>query len=553
MTRSKDRKPIAVFDCETDPFKFGRIPLPFLTAYYSGKEYRSFRKVEEFVNFIRTQDVVCYAHNGGKFDFLFLVPYFDKDTKIFLINGRLGGFKLGKCEFRDSYLILPIPLSAYKKDKIDYEIFERVYREIPENLALISAYLKNDCIYLYDLISAFRKKYGSNLTIASTAMAQWRKISGERAPRQSESEFVFFKQWYFGGRVEVFKPGIADVALKSWDANRAYSAAMKKAWFPYGNDPVKIDRLPDDENELGRCFLEIEAYSKGAYPLKMLIERVDPDTGEKYKVESLEFPHDGVRRVFKVTGWEYLAALRTGTDGSARVISCFQFPKKINFSKFVDKFYDPALDPSSTDYIFNKLVGNSLYGKFGQDCREFQDFYLVDQFETLKKEKEYGGTWCDFVGKWSLIAAPQAEEKRKFYAIHVSASVTGYQRAELWQNICKTKDPYYCDTDCIHGLEFRGKIGRELGEWKIDLKFDPRRVAYAGKKMYALWDGETPWGSFDDKGKPIGWKIASKGAQLTGPQIFEVAAGKTITYKQDAPTMSLRGVKFQEREIRMTI
>ena len=70
---------VATADCETDPFKKGRIPRPFVWGFYDGDEYREFwgDTQDDFAEFLGQQDVICYMHNGGKFDFHYLIEYFD--------------------------------------------------------------------------------------------------------------------------------------------------------------------------------------------------------------------------------------------------------------------------------------------------------------------------------------------------------------------------------------------------------------------------------------------------------------------------------------------
>ena len=46
-------KPFAVIDSETDPFRFGRVPAPFIWGYYNGEEYHRFFSTEALVDFIR--------------------------------------------------------------------------------------------------------------------------------------------------------------------------------------------------------------------------------------------------------------------------------------------------------------------------------------------------------------------------------------------------------------------------------------------------------------------------------------------------------------------
>ena len=138
---------IAVADCETDPFMPGRIPKPFAWGYYDGEQYQEFRSTLEFVEFLKEQPVICYAHNGGKFDWHFILQELEPYDDIMVISGRIAKCNIGLAECRDSYNILPVPLSAYKKDDIDYAIMEEDERDKPENSEKISAYLKSDCVY----------------------------------------------------------------------------------------------------------------------------------------------------------------------------------------------------------------------------------------------------------------------------------------------------------------------------------------------------------------------------------------------------------------------
>src|SRR5690554_4327677 len=112
-------------DCETDPFKKGRLDIaPFLWGCYNGGEYHEFNSTEKFVDFIIGTGGTVYAHNGGKFDWHFIFHHIPEFTPLKIINGRLAQFKIGETEFRDSYSIIPVPLSAYKKDDMNYDLME---------------------------------------------------------------------------------------------------------------------------------------------------------------------------------------------------------------------------------------------------------------------------------------------------------------------------------------------------------------------------------------------------------------------------------------------
>ena len=88
-------KPIAVVDAETDPFKKGRIPAPFLWGFYDGSTYEKFTSTDELIIYLYDKPIIVYAHNGGKFDWHFVLDYIDPYTKVQIINGRIAKFRTG--------------------------------------------------------------------------------------------------------------------------------------------------------------------------------------------------------------------------------------------------------------------------------------------------------------------------------------------------------------------------------------------------------------------------------------------------------------------------
>lgn len=155
MPKNKPRE-VFVIDCETDPFLYGREPKPFIWGCYSEKSgFHYFDTAESLLETLYDKHAVVFAHNGGRFDFLFLQDYFIPWSSVRLINGRVASFKLNDCIFRDSFLILPTALRNYKKDKIDYSIMEKSERSKPENFKKILSYLEADCRYLHELVMGF--------------------------------------------------------------------------------------------------------------------------------------------------------------------------------------------------------------------------------------------------------------------------------------------------------------------------------------------------------------------------------------------------------------
>ena len=100
---AKKAKTLAVIDCETTSFQFGRVPKPYVWGFYDGEVYKEFFDTADLVAFLAPRDdLIVYAHNGGKFDFHFLIDHLQKYEKVMIIDGRLVKCFLGACELRDS-------------------------------------------------------------------------------------------------------------------------------------------------------------------------------------------------------------------------------------------------------------------------------------------------------------------------------------------------------------------------------------------------------------------------------------------------------------------
>lgn len=141
---------IATLDFETDPFAAGEMPRAFCAGFKRRDLYEVFwsEKESEVIQWAREKvsnySGYVYAHNGGKFDFpAYLLKNSAKEIrgeKALVINGRLVKMRMGKAEIRDSYAILPAPLSTFDKGEIDYRKLHKTQRT--KHMEEIKAYLK---------------------------------------------------------------------------------------------------------------------------------------------------------------------------------------------------------------------------------------------------------------------------------------------------------------------------------------------------------------------------------------------------------------------------
>lgn len=548
MARKSNRRPIWTIDAETDPFLKGRVPAPFIWGVYEGDDkYTQFENTEDMIAYVSAHKVIAYAHNGGKFDWHFITDYIEDFEPLTIIAGRLAKFTIGECEFRDSYNIIPAPLSAYQKDEISYDIFEESERYKPENWAKICDYLKSDCIYLHEMVMEFIEEYGLSLTQAGSAMKFWSKLSGIKKPQSSDMYYERMAKYYYGGRVECFVKGIVEKPFSVVDINSAYPYAMTFK-HPWGLAYNTYDEMPDiSDDELSRCFITLSAKSLGAFPYR-------GDNG-------LSFPNDGIHREFHITGWEYIAARDTGALDMAKIISVKEYMETISFKEYVDHFFklkddatkelakakarndQSAIGLWTARRLFAKLFLNSLYGKFASNPENYEEFMTLPANMIDGALEEDGWFYCKLISEeTAVVNRPLEEEKRRYYDVAVAASITGFVRSYLWRNIASTNGTIlYCDTDSIAASDVSSIAKSDaLGDWDLEAECD--FAAIAGKKLYAFrkLSGE--------------YKIASKGVRLSHDEIISIANGHTVIYEPEVPTFSVKQKepRFTPRTIRMT-
>lgn len=569
---------IATLDLETDPFRFERPPKAFDAGFFDGETHYEFWGADccsRLVDLLLNYKGKVYAHNGGKFDFHFLMPYIPDEATIFIINGRIVRLKFAECVLLDSYSILPVPLRA-SGGKIDiayWKLEAGIDCLSPQELAEFEAdkakansteisprefyraeiikYRRQDNEALHKLVSAFVDTYGNGLTLANRAFNELKKLELKPSPGNERMDRVL-RPFYFGGRVECFRPGIHKGGFKIIDINSAYPAAMMKKHF-WGADFIALDRLPKSRDKVAVSFITLECVSKGAFPLRV-------------KGGGLSFPHG--KHLFKVSGWEFLAALDTKTISEVRIIECLVPYETRDFVPYVEKFFALKLkaeqDGDTQQRLFAKLMLNSAYGKFAVNPEKFRENRLCPVGDNPNDEAkdELGdnerGNYPDCEAKendvleWELVSTfddwgfclwekPVEQSKKIYYHVGTAASITGFVRAFLWRSINQVKNPVYCDTDSIICEDTADlKLSSDLGDWKLEA--EGNSVAIAGKKLYSFRCND---GKF---------KIASKGVRVSPQEIYRVAQGEEIQWRNIAPSFSLKSEpKFISRKIRKTV
>ena len=542
------RKIIAI-DSETDPFLHGRIPEPFIWGSWDGEEFRTFERAIDLLEFYKDQHVYLYAHNFGKFDLFMGILDHIAETRVQIIGSRVVELRYGNALLRDSFALMPEALQNYAKTKIDYWKMERDVRH--EHMSEIISYLKDDCVYLRDLVVGFfdacNRVGNSNTyrsTVASNAMQVARRM-GLGTKRTNNHFDAIFRPFYFGGRTECFIPG-EHSEIDVFDIKSAYPFAMCHS-MPCGSDYIVTDKESDIKSgDEYACFYDITCRSNGAFPF----------------VRDNVLRFDDILGRFNITGWEFMAAKRHGLLKEYKLNRIYKFVDFINHEPYVMYWFDQKQAAEDRGDKLQRLIAkrmmNSLYGKYAQNPVNYFDYKIVPGGTPI----EYDQGWqldSEFNGK-ELHARPtlwrykqkDPDDWQRFpihYNVATAASITGFCRSMLLDTIALLgrENVLYCDTDSVFArpvTESR-KLRQDgkLGSWEWEGLADP--VLLAGKKLYALKFINGP-----NSGKE---KIASKGAKLSFDQIRQVCRGETIEWRNQAPTFSLgNSPRFVVRQIRAT-
>jgi hypothetical protein len=582
--KKKEEKKIAVIDFETDPFLHGRDPRPFAAGFYDGSVYLEFWGddcVTQLIIYLesRTDPLIIYAHNGGKFDFFFLLEEGALENPAMMINGRIVKCRaIGIHEMRDSYAMMPVPLRVYQKLDIEYSKLEREVRDV--HRGEISEYLRMDCVYLFELVEKFIAQFGAKLTVGAAAISEVQKF--HPVPRRDAKHDQAFRPYYFGGRVECFEkgkitPSAPGKKLKIFDVNSMYPQAMSAYDHPASGQYVTLDGAT-----AGRAFDHATGKFKGFGDFVYFMHFTGINNGAlPVRLESGGIAFDQAMGDFYACSHEIKAAIELKLITVLKIHSVHICTAKMRFTEFVSHWgAEKARCKAAGDKageLFAKLMLNSAYGKMATDPTKFKDYYILDNsendyddFEEWKQSAKarataYSETFSDDkeARRAYLKLAPKlvqdaprfeiwecgAPDDRGYFDVAIGASITSAARSILLRAIHACERPLYCDTDsliceALSGVEIHDS---KLGAWKFEGETDLLYVA--GKKMYAAM------GATLDKDGTRKDKIASKGAKLSADDIAYVAMhpDEFLLWKSDAPNFKLDGrVEFIERKIRAT-
>jgi len=544
---------VAILDFETDPFdntKPDERIEPFTACLYSplfepiviwDEEFESFcDKVLAAIENLPGEGWTVYAHNGGKFDFMFLIH---KLRGAMAFKGRgLMTAKVGTHELRDSFHIIPEKLSAFHKDEFDYAKMKRGSRQ--KHKDEIIRYMVSDCEYLYELVHGFLSRFGFKISVGQAAFASMREF--HKVARIGKLADATLRQYFFGGRVEclrgaghwVAKPG---ETFKLIDRNSMYPAEMAQTRHPISANYTKIVGKGITPNTI---FIDLSCYSHGA----LVHKNENNETSAPY----------GYHR-FHTTIHEYNAALELGLIERVKIHSVIECDAFGTFEEFITAFYkekeewkkkldafkaagddsSPAYWYAKRQYLFTKYILNNSYGKFAQNPARYKETVVTDPGEAAPEgyeEQKFPVFECDQYAIWERPAP-----RSLYNNVGTAASITGAARADLLRTIHNCTNALYCDTDSVICSDYDKNAIRihptELGAWDLEAEFS--EVIIVGKKLYACKPKDFKAG----QEKKI--KVKSKGASgLEWNDMLALLEGKTVSTTQKGATLTKTGRQF---------
>ena len=280
-------------------------------------------------------------------------------------------------------------------------------------------------------------------TLASQAMRTFRHsyMSDRILIDDNPTALEIARNAYLGGRVECFRIGAIRGPVYVLDVNSMYPAAMRDTWMPARLVGVRRTISPRDLSALLSEFCIIaEARVRLREPcLPMRLNG------------RLIFPIGDFTGTW--TGPELELALSHGAIHSLGRVAVYERAQL--FSSFVCDIWRRRQDAVRAGDIVRahqyKILGNSLYGKFGQRGRRWVDTHAADDL-SVRVWEEFSLDTRSTVRYRQIAGVVQVEEtegESRDSHPAIAAHITAEARVRLWQLIIRAgrEHVHYCDTD----------------------------------------------------------------------------------------------------------
>jgi len=466
--------------------------------FYFNIEKNGKQKIKKFIldNCSIGNPCRVYFHNL-RFDLAFLYELLPKEYKYHVIrnnsniisfrvfkererinkNGRIRIVRDTLFEIRDSLVLLLSSISklgkslGFSKMEIDYNIkkitkeyIDYCYRDI-EIIEIafnkIIYFLKK--FYDYDLsIKNFP------LTLPSLGKRVFhitiKKKFGKHILDKIYYNFNFmekyeskYRDYYYGGRVEVFNFNCCFNGYYN-DFNSHYGSIMIENEFPL--TPYEVRPC----NESSKCFNNWKKNKNIFACLCNVYENLEiPLVATKIN-DKLTFAKGKKKCLLFRKEIEYLLSLNQKIEILEIIVCNGYLPI---FDVFVKKaFKIKALyKHNEFEYYFAKIFMLALYGKFAEK-REKENIEIIQSIKGLTNAEIRQSSYTDKGIIKRSVKIHNAIRINVFYSMMIAS----LSRLKLHKEICKSMNPFYCDSDSIVSTDLI-ENSKEIGHLKPEFTF----------------------------------------------------------------------------------
>jgi len=528
-------KTILIMDIESDKFVAeDKKPINFRFAVFFNSNFEKLiTNRDDFDKFIvslckrnngKNKNYIVFAHNL-MFDFSFCIrPLLEAGYILKPIEngGKLISVKVGKekrkirkskkgvprevlefdtyLEFRDSFALFQTSLKNLGQfvglEKIEHD------KDFKEELTAADIeYCRRDCEIVFQALTKMHDFYETIMHESvdmsklppTTASFAFRVFLKKNSIYSSDEEKdicpwintdeglneMFLKEYYFGGRVELFKSELIH-NVNYYDINSLYPSVMVKYNFhmpPYSIVDFSVHDL-ESEFTVG-YFAEIDERNE-VIPLIPI-----------HFNEGLYFPASIKQGFIFKEEYDYLKSRGVSIKISNTLVS--KYPPSNPFG-YLKEFYEMKKKKDTMSYFY-KILLNATYGRFGIDNeKEVIRIKKIESDTDLLNENAFPIDNEDGLDEWvKIIETKDLQFKRN---VVLAAKITALARLELSKYLHLLNDNgiqiYYCDTDSIvcENNDIL-PLGKELGQFKKEHVCNV--FCGLGNKEYVLKTDEGQW------------------------------------------------------------
>lgn len=537
---------------------------PFLAGFFDGTSYidwygeHCLRRLLRHLLSPTYSGTYIYAHNGGGFDYLHLLPLIAElpetfDIEIVPVASTIQALRIKRGRynwtFLDSYKLIPAGLEkAGKALKVEVTKEEGFDYNTPETDERWRRYLETDCRSLYQIIERFHRIIEDELggevgmTLASTSMKTFRRSYLKAPIQRAKHTHEFVRQGYYGGNTQMFVRHAE--GLHCYDINSSYPYAM------LGRVPVAYERAYDGkppEQFLQHSIGFVAATVHWPYRIASVRPLSEyPCLPWRAPQHKLIYPAGTFSGVWMHE--ELLLAEEMGAHVEWQ--GGHWFHGQAVLADYMRTLYSYR-DPTSPNYdetvsYVAKLLANSCYGKFGQNTiREKIILIAEDADFPLDARAANDDDNC-------RVFYMTEESDADYIIPQIAATITARARINLQRfiNLAAERGGIvaYCDTDSIlTTADLSDHCGPELGKLKDEGHGNTFTGHFLQPKLYKLTNEQT--------GEV---KVRMKGFRKADEDTFERARrGETIVRQELEKLGALAQAGFKRgplmREVKKSI